>query len=120
MALTIYERNGGFPKIRMLVSDFYDEVLDSQVLAHHFEDVDMPRLMDHQTRFIAFLTGGPATGYSDDHLARIHRARGITHDEFDEMVAILTEAMDDHDFDSDDIAAVERELRKRESLIVTA
>lgn len=120
MALTIYERNGGFPAIRSLVSDFYAEILDSPVLAHHFENVDMPRLMDHQTRFITFLTGGPSTGYSDDHLARVHRNRGITHGEFDEMVAILAEAMDDHNFGSDDIAAVQRELRKRESLIATA
>jgi hemoglobin len=120
MALTIYERNGGFPAIRKLVTDFYAEVLDSSVLAHHFEEVDMPRLMDHQTRFIAYLTGGPATSYSDDHLARVHRNRGITHEEFDVMVEILTEAMDDHDFEDDDIAAVERELRRRESLIVTA
>lgn len=61
MALTIYERNGGFPRIRTLVSDFYDEILESPVLAHHFENVDMPRPMDHQTRFIAFLAGSPAT-----------------------------------------------------------
>jgi truncated hemoglobin YjbI len=50
----------------------------------------------------------------------VHRNRGITHEEFDVIVEILTEAMDDHDFEEDDIAAVERELRRRESLIVTA
>jgi hemoglobin len=120
MALTIYERNGGFPAIRKLIADFYEAVLDSPKIGHHFEEVDMQRLMDHQTRFIAFLMGGPTTGYSDDHLARVHGRRGITHEEFDEMVELLTEAMEDHDFSADDVASVQRELRKRESVIVTA
>jgi hemoglobin len=120
MSLTIYERNGGFPAIRRMVADFYEMVLDSDLLAPHFEDVDMPRLMDHQTRFVSFLMGGPTVSYSDDHLTRVHAGRGITHEEFDEMVALIAEAMADHDFSADDIVSVERELRKRESLIVTA
>jgi hemoglobin len=119
MALTIYERNGGFPAIRRMIGDFYESVLDSPLLAHHFEDVEMPRLMDHQTRFVSFLMGGPTTSYSDDHLARVHAPKGITHEEFDEMVSLITEALEDHDFERDDIATIERELRKRESLIVT-
>jgi hemoglobin len=120
LALTIYERNGGFPAIRKLIADFYDEVLDSSVIGHHFEGVDMPRLMDHQTRFVAFLMGGPSTGYSDEHLARVHAKRGITHPEFDEMVDLLTEVMEEHGFEGGDVSAVQRELRKREPLIVTA
>jgi hemoglobin len=120
VSLTIYERNGGFPAIRRMVADFYEAVLDSERLAHHFEDVEMPRLMDHQTRFVSFLMGGPSVSYSDEHLARVHARRGITHAEFDEMVSLICEAMEDHDFGADDIATVERELRRRESLIVTA
>jgi hemoglobin len=120
MALTIYERNGGFPAIRRMIADFYEEALDSPVIGHHFEDIDMPRLMDHQTRFVSFLMGGPSASYSDEHIARVHAKRGITHDEFDEMVALLSEAMTDHDFPKDDIAAVRAELSRRESLIVTA
>jgi hemoglobin len=119
VALTIYERSGGFPTIRRVVSSFYERVLDSPVLVHHFEEVDMRRLIDHQTHFIAFLTGGPAS-YSDDHLARVHARRGISVHEFDEMVALLRETLEDFDFAADDIATIDRELRLRESLIVTA
>jgi len=73
MADTIFERYGGFSAVRRIVSDFYDRVLDSPVIAHHFEKVDMKRLLDHQARFIAAVTGGPAS-YSDEHLRRITSA----------------------------------------------
>lgn len=117
MTLTIYERNGGFPSVRKVVSDFYDRALDSPVIGHHFEHVDMPRLIDHQTRFVSFLMGGPAS-YSEDHLRRVHERLGITHDEFEEMVELLTETLEDHDYAADDIAGVEKELRRREPVIV--
>jgi hemoglobin len=53
MAQTMYERYGGFPKIRRVVSDFYDRVLEEPELQRHFEGVDMRRLVDHQTKFVA-------------------------------------------------------------------
>lgn len=118
MSLTIYERNGGFPKIRRVVSAFYDRVLDSPVIGHHFEQIDMPRLIDHQTRFVAFLMGGPAS-YSEDHLQRVHARLRITHPEFEEMATLLGETLEDYDFPADDVAAVDRELRKREHIVVT-
>lgn len=119
MALTIYERNGGFPTIRRMIAEFYEEVLNSPLIAHHFENIEMPRLIDHQTRFVSFLMGGPSASYSDQHLERVHAKRGITHDEFDAMVALFCAAMADHDFPDDDIAAIRAELKRRESLIVT-
>jgi hemoglobin len=120
VAQSIYERYGGFPVVRKIVSDFYEQVLDSPVLAHHFENINMPRLMDHQTRFISFLMGGPAPPYNDEHLERVHARMSITLEEFDEMVSVLTETLEDHGIGADDTARVKRELRKREPVIVTA
>lgn len=119
MALTIYERLGGFPEVRMIVSAFYDRVLDSPVIAHHFEDVDMQNLIEHQTRFISFLTGGPTTGYTDEHLKHVHSKFGITLTEFDEMVELLTETLEDASLEAEDVAKIANELRKREPVIVT-
>lgn len=116
--LSVYERNGGFPAVRKVVSEFYDRVLDSDVIGHHFEHVEMPRLIDHQARFLAFLMGGPAS-YSDDHLQRVHTRLGITLPEFDEMTELLQETLEDFDFPPDDIETIHRELRKREPFIVT-
>lgn len=118
MAQSIYDRYGGFPVIRKVVSDFYEVALDSPMLAHHFEDVNVKRLIDHQTRFISFLMGGPVTSYTDEHLERVHARLGITLDEFEEMIELLLETLEDNGVTSDDAAVVERELRKRQPVIV--
>jgi hemoglobin len=116
---TLYERHGGFVTVRKVVSDFYDRILDSDVLARHFQHTDMRVLVDHQTRFVSFLLGGPAS-YSDEHLERVHRRLGITLPEFDEMVLTMCETLEDHGFTGTEVASVESELRRREGIIVTA
>jgi hemoglobin len=115
---TTYERCGGFTTVRKVVSDFYDRVLDEDRLAGHFTDVDMARLIDHQTKFISFLLDGPAS-FSDDHLERVHSHLQITLPEFDLMTTVLRETLADHGFGEADIAVVDQRLRQRESIIVT-
>lgn len=118
MTLTIYERVGGFASVRKVVSAFYDKALESDLIAHHFEQIEMPRLIDHQTRFISFLMGGPAS-YTDEHIEHVHSKLGITLAEFDEMIELLTETLEDFEFGSEDIARIGQELRRREPAIVT-
>lgn len=119
MALTIFDRYGGFATVRKIVSAFYGKVLDSPLLVHHFEDVDMRRLVDHQARFVSSVMGGPAS-YSDDHLRRIHARHGITTEEFREMVDLLEETLEDFDFAEADIREVIGQVRRREGLVVSA
>jgi hemoglobin len=119
MPQSIYERHGGFATVRKVVSDFYDRALSSEVLAPYFARTSMRTLVDHQTKFVSFLLGGPAS-YNDDHLQRIHARMGITLPAFDEMVLTMLETLEDHDFTKGEVAAVEHELRARQSLIVTA
>lgn len=115
---SMYERHGGFSTVRRVVSDFYDRVLDSDDLAHYFAHTDMKRQIDHQTKFVSFLLGGP-TSYSDEHIERVHARLKITLPDFDLMVATMCETLEDHDFTDTEVADVEQELRRRESLIVT-
>jgi hemoglobin len=119
VALTIFDRYGGFATVRKVVSAFYDKVLDSPVIAHHFEDVDMRRLIDHQARFVSSVMGGPAS-YSDEHLRRIHQRHGITTEEFREMVELLEETLEDFDFVEADIRHVIGDVRRREGVVVSA
>jgi hemoglobin len=118
MASTLFESYGGFATVRKIVSTFYDKVLDSQALQKHFVDVDMRALIDHQTKFVAMVMGGPAS-FSDDQLRRVHARLGITPSEFEEMAALLQETLEDFDFAPSDVAHVLREIRRRQSLIVT-
>ena len=117
MSQSIFERHGGFAKVSRIVMSFYDLVLDSPVISPYFANTDMKRLIDHQTKFIAYLMGGPAS-FSDEHLERVHRHMEIDRRAFDEMVALLTETLEDFDFDAADIADVRSELELRAPLII--
>lgn len=118
MSKTIYDRYGGFSEFRKIISDFYDRILDSDSLQKYFEHVDMRRLIDHQTKFIAYITGGPAS-FSDEQLARAHKSLGISQADFAEMNDILEDTLIDHDIEPEDVAYVMGEVSKRASLIVT-
>ena len=117
MSTSVYDRYGGFSVVRKVVSSFYDRCLDSAVIGHRFESIDMARLIDHQSRFIASVMGGPAS-YSDEHLRRIHLHLLISHQEFEEMASLLGETLEDHNFADADVAAVIREIRSRETSVV--
>lgn len=118
MAQSIFERSGGFAKVNRIVMSFYERVLDSPIMSPYFVATDMKRLVDHQTKFIAFLLGGPAS-FSDEHLKRVHGQLGIDRRAFEEMVSLLTETLEDFDFSEEDIAVVEKELERRAPLIIT-
>jgi len=55
---TLFDKYGGFATVSRIVSAFYDEVLESEQLRPYFRGLDMRRLVDHQTKFIAALMGG--------------------------------------------------------------
>src|SRR5262249_23523685 len=118
MAQTVFERVGGFMVVRKIVSAFYESVLDSPVVQHHFAGVSMPRLIDNQTQFISHLLGG-AVGISDETLQHAHARLRITPEEFEEVGRILRETLEEAGLASEDIASVMGEVRRREPLIVS-
>ena len=118
MASTIFERYGGFASVSRIVSAFYDKALDSPILAPYFESVDMRRLIDHQTKFIASLMGGPAS-YSDIELKRLHEHLDISENAFNEMAKLLAETLEDFDVEDRDVGTVVQEIRDRKRFIVS-
>lgn len=114
-----FQRYGGFSTVSRVVMTFYEMVLDSDIVGHHFEDVDMPRLMDHQTKFIASLMGGPAA-ISDERLAYVHRHLDITAEEFDEVVRLLGIAMENNGMAQSDVNEVAQAVEVKRSLIMKA
>lgn len=115
---TMFQRYGGFATISKVVLDFYDRILDSDRLAPYFDDVDMRRLVDHQTKFISQVMGGPET-YTNETLQQLHAHLGIDRESFDEMIAILEETLEDFDFEPDDLDRVIRDLQSRAPYIVS-
>lgn len=118
MSRTIFERYGGFANVSRLVMSFYDKVLDSPMTSPYFANTDMKRLIDHQTKFIASMMGGPAS-YTNEHLERVHAHLGITEPAFLETVELLKETMEDFGFESEDMQQVEDEMMSRKNYIIT-
>ena len=93
-------------------------LLESPNLADYFKNTDMRRLVDHQTKFIASLMGGPAE-YSNEALERAHARLNIDQASFDEMMGLLAETLEDFDFDDTDIKTLAAEMKIRSKYIIT-
>lgn len=119
MSSSIFERCGGFASVSKIVMAFYDKVLDSDIIGHHFEDVEMGRLVDHQTKFIASVMGGPAS-YSDEALQRLHAHLQIDREQFEEMAGLLEETLEDFEVAREDIDEVLAQIRARAGQIINA
>lgn len=118
MSQSIFERYGGFANVSRVVTSFYEKIISSSVTSPYFSNTDMKRLIDHQTKFIASMMGGPAS-YTNDHLERVHAELGITETAFLEAVDMLKETLEDFNFADDDIVQVETEVMSRKNYIVT-
>ncbi len=115
---SLFEKYGGFSTVSKIVLDFYDVLLDSDDVGPFFDDIDMARLIDHQTKFIASLLGGPAS-YTDEQLHRLHERLKLENSHFDEVVETLSDTLKKHSFSADDVAAVRDALEQRRSAIVS-
>jgi hemoglobin len=119
MRMEIFERLGGFARVRLLVSDFYDRVRESETLAPCFDGIDMRRLIDRQTKFISSVTGGPAS-FTDAYLERSYRHLRIRPEHFDEMSQVLVETLEDANVDADIVARIAAQVTAVRERIVDA
>ena len=116
MATTVFERYGGFATVSKIVLSFYDKMLDSPLTSPYFTGIDMKRLIDHQTKFIATIMGGPAS-YTNEHLDHVHARLRISDEAFDEAMLMLRETLEVHDMEEADIRIVEDEMISRKKYV---
>ena len=119
--LTMFERYGGFGTVRQIVDRFFDRSIDSRVVSPYFVHTNwwvMNRLINHQTKFIASLMGGPDS-YSNDQIGHYHATKGITESVFLAALGLLAEILEEFGFENADIQTLLDELMNRKSIIVT-
>lgn len=105
MSASLFDKYGGFGTVSKIVREFYRSVTASPQLKGYFVGVNMERLIDHQTKFIAHAMGGPAE-YTGRELAAAHRRLNIRPEDFDEVAAILREVLEDAGMEGGDVDAV--------------
>ena len=118
MSVTLFQKYGGFAVVSRVVLSFYEKALDSEQIGDFFVDIDMKRLVDHQTKFISSVLGGPAS-FSDEHLKAVHARLGISDLDLNEMAKLLAETLDEFGFDAADRDAVLSEIEARRRYIVS-
>jgi len=102
---SLFDKYGGFATVSKIVREFYREVLQSDSLKPYFEGAHMERIIDHQTKFIAHVLGGPAE-YSGRELDVAHAHLAITPEAFQEVAVILRETLEDAGMTREDVDTV--------------
>lgn len=118
MKVSMFDRYGGFGSVHKVVMSFYDKMLDSDVAGPYFDDVDMAALMDHQTKFISQVMGGPAS-YSNEVLEQVHRRYDISQAAFVEMTNLLETTLFEFNFEADDVKVIMTQIRGCQPYIVS-
>ena len=103
--MNLFDKYGGFATVSHIVRQFYKDVLSSPNLKPYFERVDMEQLIDHQTKFISHVLGGPAE-YTGRALEVGHRGLRITNAHFDEVAEILQDVLEDAGMEDGDVSTV--------------
>jgi hemoglobin len=118
MSRSLYDAVGGFAVISKIVLSFYGRVLESEAISGYFADVDMKRLIDHQTKFICSLLGGPAS-FSDEQIRHAHRSVQITDDAFNEITRLFTDSLREASLKPSDIDLIVGAFESKRPLIVS-
>jgi hemoglobin len=117
MTRSLFDKYGGFSQVSRIVLDFYDRLLDDDDLGPYFEAIDMARIVDHQTKFIATLLGGPAS-YTDEQIRVMHRHLTIRPADFERLRDMLARTLADHGLEGADVDHVVAEFERRRGLVL--
>jgi hemoglobin len=118
MSRSLYDKIGGFGAVSGIVLNFYGKVLESDEVAPYFAEVDMQRLIDHQTQFICALLGGPAS-FSDDQIRAAHRPQAITPNAFDHAVMLFEETLEEAAIEPADVEEAVKAFESKRPFIVS-
>jgi hemoglobin len=118
MQQSLFNKYGGFAKISKVVLELYDRLLDDDDVGPFFDDVDMARVVDHQTKFVSALLGGPAS-FTDDQIRRVHADIEISDRHFETLKAILSGTLTDFGLEPDDVLTVLDAFEERRRLVVS-
>jgi hemoglobin len=102
---SIYAKYGGFATVSAVVIEFYRKVSSSPTLEQYFKNVDMEALLDHQTKFMCQVLGGPAN-YTGRNLKMAHAKLKITRDAFDEVAGHLKQTLEEGGVEPADVETV--------------
>ncbi|MEM7599012.1 MAG: group 1 truncated hemoglobin [Pseudomonadota bacterium] len=115
--MTLFEKYGGFPTVNQVVLTLYDRLLKDGDVGPFFDDVDLPSIIDHQTKFVSSLLGGPAS-FTDEQLRIAHQHMTITNHHFDRLKEVVHEVLSEFSVDPGDIDVIVDQFEARRAIMV--
>jgi hemoglobin len=103
--MQLYDKYGGFATISQIVHAFYDKVLASPSLDPYFANVKMEALIDHQTKFLCKVLGGP-DNYVGRAMRTAHQGHDISAEAFAEVAGLLKESLEEAHVEPADVTAI--------------
>ena len=93
MTESLYEKVGGEEAISKVVDYFYNDlVLKDETVNQFFQNTDMEKQKQHQTKFISFALGGP-NQYSGKSMAKAHEGMNLQPEHFQAIATHLHDAL---------------------------
>ena len=106
MANSLFERIGGEAAVKATVLKMYGKILDDDLLAPFFENIDIDALRLSQSAFVTYAFGGP-NHYTGKGLRHAHAgavSQGLASEHFDRVATHLKTAMEELKVPADLIA----------------
>ena len=114
---TLFDKYGGFSVVSKIVLDLYERLLDDDDLGPFFDDVDFAKIVDHQTKFVSSVMGGPAS-YTDTQIEKLHSHLPISGAHFAKLAEMLASVLKDHGVSDEDAQEVVGAFSQRRDLVV--
>lgn len=102
---SLFQKYGGFETVSKLVHEFYKKVMADENLKPYFKNVELEGLMEHQTKFLSQVLGGP-NEYKGRELFEAHKNLGITDKAFGLVAEYLEETLDEAGVEDADVEVI--------------
>jgi truncated hemoglobin YjbI len=87
--MNLFEKYGGTPTVSKVVTNFYGKILSRPHLKAYFAGVPLPKLIQHQVRFMSQVMGQTPGTYNGQSMDMAHQRLNITAAHFGEVAQIL-------------------------------
>jgi truncated hemoglobin YjbI len=104
--MNLFEKYGGAPTISKIVTHFYGKVLSRPHLKAYFAGVPLPKLIQHQVRFMSQVMGQTPSAYNGRSMDMAHQRLNISAAHFGEVAQILETCLNEGGMAADDLATV--------------
>lgn len=114
---SIYDDIGGDDAIETVIERMYEHILDDDRLAPYFDESNIQSLINHQSRFIAMVAGGPEY---HDNIPETHAHMNLRDEHFDAVLAYLHTALVENGVDEEYSQQLKSYLQQYRASIVTS